>query len=314
LPLFLRLAAIVLLTVALARPQQGKGAIKDVSEGVAIEMVVDRSSSMEQEFMYDESRLSRLEAVKTIFNLFALGDNQNLRGRPNDLIGIVTFARYADTICPLTLSHDILPHFVSAIKLETRKEEDGTAIGDGLALAAARLKSAEAQLNSVSQKSGKAASFWDLQSKPHGSGYKIKSKVIVLLTDGQNNAGNRTPLEAARTAKDWGVKIYAIGIGGKESLMTIDTPFGEQEVQGGPGVDEETLKAVAAETGGAYWPAESGDKLRSIYEEIDRLEKSEIESFSYADYLERFTPFAIAALVTIFLEQLLLSTLLRRIP
>jgi Ca-activated chloride channel homolog len=293
LPLLLRVIAMVLLIVGLARPQQGREEVRDTSKGIAIEMVVDRSGSMGEEFVYEGKRFHRLEAVKKIFREFVLGDGKGLEGRPNDLIGMVAFARYADTICPLTLSHGALERFIESIQLVARKNEDGTAIGDALALAAARLRTAEEQLK---------------------KDYQIKSKVAILLTDGQNNAGKRSPLEAARLAKEWGVKVYAIGIGGRESFMTVRTPLGDYKVPGGPGVDESTLKAIADETGGAFWLAESAEKLHQVYEEIDRLERTEIESVRHIDYAERFASIVLAALALLTLERILVGTILRRIP
>jgi Ca-activated chloride channel homolog len=293
LPLLVRVVAIVLLTVGLARPQQGREEVRDVSQGIAIEMLVDRSGSMGQELIYEGKQLNRLEVVKQIFKEFVLGNGKDLKGRQSDLIGMVAFARYADTLCPLTLSHGALDRFIESIQLVTRKNEDGTAIGDALALAAARLRTAEESLK---------------------KDYQIKSKVAILLTDGQNNAGKRSPLEAARLAKEWGIKVYAIGIGGRESFVTVKTPFGDYKVPGGPGVDEATLKTIADETGGSFWLAESADRLHQIYKEIDRLERTEIESVRHIDYAERFLPFVLGALVLLLLEQILISTVFRRVP
>jgi Ca-activated chloride channel homolog len=293
LPMIGRVIAIVLLTVGLARPQQGREEVRDVSQGIAIEMVVDRSGSMGQELIYEGKQLNRLEVVKKIFKEFILGNGKDLQGRPSDLIGMVAFARYADTLCPLTLSHGALDRFIESIQVVTRRNEDGTAIGDALALAAARLRTLEEVLK---------------------MDYRIKSKVVILLTDGQNNAGKRSPVEAARLAKEWGIKVYAIGIGGRESFVTVRTPLGDYKVPGGPGVDEATLKNIADETGGAFWLAESAEKLHQIYKEIDRLERTEIESVRHIDYAERFLAFVLAALALLILEQVIISTVFRRIP
>jgi Ca-activated chloride channel family protein len=338
LPLLVRIVAVVLLVIGLARPQEGREEVRDVSQGIAIEMVIDRSGSMGQEFIYEGARLNRLEAVKKVFKDFVIGNGKDLEGRANDLIGMVTFARYADTVCPLTLSHGALDRFIDNVRLVTQKNEDGTAIGDGLALAAARLKTIEEQLKDRGFKSGNWDSeaadgtrteigargkFGDAQAssdKPLHAlmlpdrGYEIKSKVIILLTDGQNNIGKRSPREAAQLAREWGIKVYAIGIGGRESFMTVQTPLGDYRVPAGPGVDEPTLKAIAAETGGAYWMAESAGELREIYKEIDKLERTEIESTHYVDYSEKFLPFVLAALMALCLEQVLISTVFRRIP
>lgn len=322
LPLVVRVVAVLLLTVGLARPQQGREEVRDVSKGIAIEMVVDRSGSMGQELIYDGRQLNRLEVVKKVFREFILGNGKDLEGRPSDLIGMVAFARYPDTVCPLTLSHGALDRFIESIQLVTRKNEDGTAIGDALALAAARLKTAEELLQATRVKASAPTSPDEGESggrgRPSpvtgGMDYQIKSKVVILLTDGQNNAGKRSPLEAARLARDWGIKIYAVGIGGRESFVTIKTPLGDYKMPGGPGVDEATLKAIAGETGGAFWLAESADKLHEIYREIDKLERTEIESVRHIDYAERFAPFALLALALLLVEQVLISTVFRRIP
>jgi Ca-activated chloride channel family protein len=318
LPLAIRVVALVALVVGLARPQQGTEQVREVSKGIAIEMVVDRSGSMSQEFIYGGSRLNRLEAVKRVFREFVLGNGKDLQGRRNDLIGMVVFARYADTTCPLTLSHGALDRFIDSIQLVTQKNEDGTAIGDGLALAAARLRTAEESLKRAESMRTEETASASSDSPPvvvdAAPDYRIKSKVIILLTDGQNNAGKRSPEEAARLASEWGIKVYAIGIGGRESFATIQTPLGAYKVPAGPGVDEQTLKAVTEATGGAYWLAESADKLREIYKEIDKLERTEIESTSTMDYSEKFAPFVLAALGALLLEQLLRHTLLRKIP
>ncbi len=132
-PALARMAALVLLTIALARPQIGLERIKDINKGIAIEMVVDRSGSMGAEMEYRGERMNRLEVVKRVFRDFVMGDGSDLGGRPNDLIGMIAFARYADTVCPLTLAHGALEPFLDSVKLVKRKSEDGTSIGDALA-------------------------------------------------------------------------------------------------------------------------------------------------------------------------------------
>jgi Ca-activated chloride channel family protein len=243
--------------------------------------------------------MNRLEVAKRVFLEFAQGNTGNLTGRPNDMIGLISFARYADTACPLTLAHDALASFVEPIELVNRKSEDGTAIGDALALAAARLQKAEQTL---------------IQQNPTAdtqeSSYEIKSKIIILLTDGQQTAGKRTPLEAAELAKKWGIKIYAIGIGPEDSLLKFPSLFNSR----GPGVDKQTLSQLAETTSGLFRMAEDADALRAIYAEIDKLEKSEIESIRYVDYREQFNIFAWAGLILLSLETLLHTTWFRRIP
>ena len=303
LPFILRLLALFLLIFGLARPMEGMEKIYDISKGVAIEVVIDRSSSMKAEMKFAGETMNRLEVAKKVFLEFVQGNKSGLAGRPNDMIGLITFARYADTACPLTLAHDALSSFVEPIKLVNRREEDGTAIGDGLALAAARLQKAEQTL---------------LQQNNTGDtrepSYEIKSKIIILLTDGEQNAGTRTPREAAELAKEWGIKIYAIGIGSEDSLLKIPSLFGTRIMQRGSGVDKQTLSQLAETTSGLFRMAEDGDALRAIYEEIDTLEKSEIESVRYVDYKEQFSVFTLAGLILLTLETLLRVTWFRRVP
>ena len=270
LPLVLELAALTLIIIGLARPQQGTEKIEQINHGIAIEMLVDRSSSMGEEFIFRGRRLNRLEAVKEAFKEFVQG-NGDLKGRPTDLIGMVAFARYPETICPLTLAHGALQGFLDQLHLVESRDEDGTAIGDGIALAAARLHQAE--------------------EKKSPTAFQIKSKVIILLTDGRNNSGSHSPMAAAELAKKWGITIYAIGIG--ESSRG----GGFFQMLRRPGVDSQGLTRLAEATGGRYWQAEDGRALREIYAEIDALEKSEIESVQYMDYREYFSQFIKAALL-----------------
>ena len=298
LPLAIRVLALVALALALARPQMGVERVRDISRGIAIEMVVDRSSSMAAEVSFWGQQVNRLDVALRLFEEFVKGGRGELAGRPSDLIGLITFARYADTVCPLTLAHDTVIGFLPAIRIVQRESEDGTAIGDAVALAAARLKTAEQVL---AEQGGESPE------------YEIKSKVIILLTDGENNAGQRTVQEAAELAASWGIKIYPIGIGGRSST-TIRTPLGTYSVPLGRGIDEEALKILAETTGGLHRVADDAEALRAVYEEIDRLEKSEIQSTRYMDYRELFGPFALAGLGLLMLEVLLGATLFRRIP
>lgn len=301
LPLVIRIVAIGLLVTSLARPQMGREKVKDVTKGVAMQMVVDRSGSMGAEMDYRGKRFNRLEVVKRVFEEFVVGNNENLSGRPNDLIGMVAFARYADTMAPLTLGHGALLRFLETVQIVRRKSEDGTAIGDAIALAAARLKTAEEDLAGRTVESGERE-------------YDIKSKIIILLTDGQNNFGKRTPDEAAELAANWGIKIYTIGVGSREGVRTIKTLLGKFKVPTGGGIDEGTLQHIAERTAGVFRVAENEQSLREIYEEIDRMEKSEIESVRYIDYRELFVPFAFTALCLVLLEVTLVNVIFRRIP
>ena len=300
LPMALRLLALALLVVALARPQLGKERIRDVSRGVAIEMVVDRSGSMGAEMDFGGERLNRLGVVKEVFKEFLFGNKKSLSGRPNDLVGMVAFARYADTVCPLTLGHGALGRFLESVKLVRLRSEDGTAIGDAVALAAARLNKADETLKR--------------QIRDGSKDYTIKSKIIIVLTDGRNNAGKRSVEYGAELAKKWGIKIYSIGVGG-EGLQRVRDPFGGFFLRAGfGGVDESSLKRLAETTGGMYRLAQDADALRAIYKEIDKLERSEIESVRFLDYKELFAPFAMGALALLFLQVALSCTLFRKIP
>jgi Ca-activated chloride channel family protein len=241
----------------------------------------------------------RLETAKKVFAEFVRGNGADLPGRENDLIGMVVFARFAETVCPLTLAHDILDHFLDRVRLVSRRDEDGTAIGDAIALAAARLKTAEEHLGQTGER--------------NNGEYEITGKVIILLTDGENNRGDYTPEAAARLAREWGIKIYAIGVGGDEAAA-LPAIFRGRPLMAGNSGDWETLEKIAEITGGRFWLAEDGESLRAVYEEINRLEKSEFESVRYVNYRERFAPFALAAVVLLLLEALLHQTVLRRIP
>ncbi|MBN1884156.1 MAG: VWA domain-containing protein [Candidatus Krumholzibacteriota bacterium] len=300
-PLWLRIAAVVLLVLALARPQMGREKVRDVTKGIAIQMVLDRSGSMKAEMDYGGRRLNRLEAVKKVFEEFLLGNGGDLGGRPNDLVGMVAFARYADTMAPLTLGHGALLRFLDGVRIVARRNEDGTAVGDAVALAAARLRTAEEDLERMAEESGERE-------------YEIKSKIIILLTDGQNNFGKRTPDEAADLAARWGIKVYTIGVGAGEGVSTMQTLLGAFKVPSGGGVDTATLQRIAERTGGVFRLAEDEASLREIYREIDRLEKSEIESVRYVDYQELFAPFALAGFILLLLEVLLGATFFRRLP
>jgi len=299
-PLLLRVLALILLVTGLARPQQGIEKTYDISHGIAIEMVIDRSSSMGEEMDFNNMATNRLEVVKKIFAEFVNGNGKQLAGRPNDLIGLVSFARYPETVCPLTLAHEALSGFMANIQLVTNRVEDGTSIGDGIALAAARLQKAEEDVAK--------------QYKNDASGhYEIKSKIIILLTDGAHNAGALSPLEAAKLANQWGIKIYSIGIGEDIDTSGIQGFFARMS-RLARGVDKKTLQEIADTTGGIFRMAGDAENLRTIYEEIDRLEKSEIESIRHIDYAEHFPFFVMTALALLVMEMALRATVLRKIP
>jgi Ca-activated chloride channel family protein len=269
--------AIVLLVIALAGPRRGQEDARIRREGIAIVMTVDTSSSMAAlDLSEGDQERTRLDAVKQVFEEF-------VGGRPDDAIGLVSFARYADTRSPLTLDHGNL--IVASRMLELtppRTADDGTAIGDGLALAVERLAASPA-----------------------------KSKVVILLTDGEDNASQVTPDEAAEMARLAGVKVYAIGAG---TNGTAPMRIGRELIQVPVRIDEELMKAIADTTGGRYFRADNADALRTIYDEIDQLERTEIEETRFYQYTELYDRFVALALVNLLIGLFLRATLFRRLP
>ncbi|MEM9160607.1 MAG: VWA domain-containing protein, partial [Verrucomicrobiota bacterium] len=195
------------LIAAMARPQMGSSQSVDEAEGIAIELLVDVSSSMDRTVaLPDGEKQTRLEVAKEMLERFILGDEGELTGRPDDLIGLITFARYADTRSPLTFGHNALVQIVRNLQIQDRPNEDGTAYGDALTLACARLKGLE-ELRSA-RSSRKLA--------------EIESRIVVLLTDGENNSGKHLPLESAGLAKKWGIRVYCITLGDPEDFYGED--------------------------------------------------------------------------------------------
>jgi Ca-activated chloride channel family protein len=181
--------AMVLLAVALARPRLGIGEVRTLANGVAIMMVLDRSASMALPLRFQGEDRPRLDVVKQVFSEFVEGNGGDLPGRPEDLIGLVAFARFAETVCPLVRVHGTLNKLVESMQIAEQQVEGGTAVGDGLALGAARLREAEKEL--AERNKG--------EQDPE---FTIKSKVIVLLTDGDENAGETRAADAARVCAD----------------------------------------------------------------------------------------------------------------
>ena len=294
----LELLTLLLIVGALARPQIGIEKLHEVSRGVAIQMVVDISSSMNLPADSFGKEKRRLEIAKRVFETFIAGQGDG-EGRRNDLIGMISFARYADTLCPLTLGHDALLQFVSELDVESRPVEDGTAIGDALMLAAARLSRAHAGSGLGDEKTN--------------ADYEIKSKVIILLTDGENNCGRHMPMEAAALAQKWGIRIHTIGFGDRPETRMVQTPAGEREISINS-ADTEVLALVAQATGGVFRRASDAQSLHAVYQEIDAMEKSDIVSIAQMDYGEAFGGMALGALLCLVLQELLAATLLRRLP
>lgn len=288
LPELLIAIAVLALAVALAGPRQGQRDSRVRTEGIAIAMVVDVSSSMRALDLSERDReRTRLDAVKEVFEQFVLGGG-GLRGRADDAIGLVSFARYADTRSPLTIDHANLVTAARALELVTEEREDGTAVGEGLALAVERLAEAP-----------------------------MRSKVAIVLTDGVSNAGEIAPLAAAELARDAGVRVYTVGAGtnGMAPIRVAD-PFtgGERLRSVRVEIDEQTLRAIAERAGGAYFRATDGDGLRRVYQEIDRLERSTIDEVKFFEYDQHYGWFVALAMAAVAAALLLRGTVLRRLP
>jgi Ca-activated chloride channel family protein len=287
---YLPAAALALLITACAGPQMQRQVAEETREGVAIQLLVDISSSMEQSLAGEGGEnLSRLEAAKQVVEQF-------IRHRADDLIGLITFARYADTLSPLTYGHDALVEIVRGLDIQQRPTEDGTGYGDALALACARLDQlGQWQSEAESDDSGKLAT--------------VRSKVVVLLTDGENNCGLHLPQEAAGLAKKWGIRTYAISMKDDERGST------ERERTGDEGLTdaEKLLRRLANETGGAYWKIGNATHLQEVYEQIDHLERSEIDTTILYHYeiTTLFQYFAGAAFLLLLAERSVRATWLR---
>lgn len=325
LPMVLRVLALIGLVGALARPQLGSGEVRVTAKGIAAMVVVDRSYSMIEPMRYRGEDSSRIGVVKQVFREFVLGNGHDLSGRPQDMIGLVTFARFADTVAPLSRVHDTVAKLVDSINLaEPRGVEAGTAIGEGLALAAARLHRAEEDMARLQKGASTAAPTLPTADESASTkappsadepDFTIKSKVIILLTDGDENMRDIPAPEAAKWCKEWGIRVYAIGIGSdSDGMVTVQSPFGRQRIRTGAGFNDRLLRQIAENTGGKYFEANNGEALRDVYREIDRLEKTDIQSTEYTNYKEMFTPVALGAAAALAFELLLASTFLRRSP
>jgi len=298
---WLRFAALALVTLGLARPQQGMEEFRVRTEGIAIVMAIDQSGSMRAlDFQVDGERRNRLEVVKRVFREFVEGKGE-LEGRPDDKIGLVAFGGFASDRCPLTLDHGALLRVLDDVKIPEPiydangqpvdvalfQEESSTAIGDGLALACDRLKDAP-----------------------------DKSKVVILLSDGKNETGVVDPREAAKAAQALGIRIHTIGVGSNGPV-----PFPERDRFGNVRLvaqvvpmDEELMKEIAATTGGQYFRATDTAALERVYQDIDRLEKTKSEGVLYTDYREHYRYVLFPALGLLVLELLLAATRLRTLP
>jgi len=300
---WVRLVGLGLVIAALARPQHGIEEFRIQTEGIAIQMCLDRSGSMAAlDFQLDGQQVDRLAIVKRVFRDFVMGKGK-LPGRPDDLVGLVTFGGYVEPRCPVTLDHGALVQVLDEVEIPRPifdqrgrainerlwHEDSQTAIGDAVALAAKRLEKV-----------------------------KAATKVIILLTDGTQTAGVLKPAEGAKIAKTLGVKVYTIGIG-SNAMVPIPDPeadaFGRRVLrQEYIPLDEQTLKQVADITGGKYFNAQDTESLENVYAEIDQLEKSPSEGRLYSEYHEWYQYLMFPGLALILAEIVLAGTRFRSLP
>ncbi len=271
----LRAAVLVLIVIAAARPQTGRSESSVRTEGIDIMLVLDTSGSMQAQ---DFQPKNRLYVAKEVVKEF-------ISKRKHDRIGLVVFSAQALSQCPLTLDYDVLRSLVD--RVDFGMLQDGTAVGVALATACNRLKDS-----------------------------KAKSRVVVLLTDGQNNTGIISPETAANIARSLGIKVYTIGVGtrGLAPFPVDDPVFGRRLVQMQVNIDEEMLQKIAKATSGEYFRATDAEELKAIYDRIDALEKTTIETKTFANYTDRYLLFVLPALLLLVLELGLGESLLREAP
>lgn len=277
-PFILRVIALTMIILVLARPQTTNNWQNTEVEGIDIMLAMDVSTSM----LAEDLKPNRIEAAKQVAAEF-------INGRPNDNIGLTIFAGESFTQCPLTVDHAVLLNLFRGIKGDIAQRgliEDGTAIGMGIANAVTRLKDS-----------------------------KAKSKVIILLTDGTNNRGDISPLTAAEIAKSFGIRIYTIGVGTNGMApYPYPTVAGVQYVQMPVEIDEATLTQIAGTADGNYFRATSNSKLEEVYREIDKLEKTKLNVKEYSKRQEEYQWFALVAFLCVLLEVLLRNSVLKKIP
>lgn len=278
LPFVLRCLCFVFAIVALARPQVDTHRQPRSVEGIDIMLCMDVSTSM----LAEDLKPNRTEASKQVAFDF-------IKDRPNDNIGLTIFAGDAFTQCPITTDHAALFNLLKATSSDIAAQgiiSDGTAIGEGLANSVSRLKES-----------------------------KAKSKVVILLTDGTNNAGEISPKTAAEVAKSFNVRVYTIGVGTNgEAACPVVVNGRVEYMKMTVEIDMQTLKEIARTTGGKCFRATDNNKLAAVYDEIDRLEKSKLSVKDYSHNDDLFPLFVLLALISLLLEQTLRYTWLRRIP
>ena len=273
LPFLLRTIALVMIIIAIARPRSSTKMDKIDTEGIDIVLAMDVSTSMlARDFTPD-----RISAAKDIAIEF-------ISQRPSDRMGIVVFAGESYTQCPLTTDRATLINLMKEI--ETGLIEDGTAIGNGLATAVARMQNSDA-----------------------------KSRVVILLTDGVNNSGEITPQTAADIAKTYGIRVYTIGVGANGTApYPVMTPWGVQMQNVEVEIDENLLKNIAETTGGRYFRATDNTKLSELYSEINKMAQARTTIDSFPIYKELFSGYALAALAALLLEMILRLFVIKRLP
>lgn len=274
----LRCMGIGLCIVALARPQTGQKETEILTEGIDIMLCLDTSGSMRAlDFERDGRRTDRLDVVREVVKSF-------IQKRKNDRIGMVVFGEQAFTQCPLTMDYGILLSFLD--RIEIGMAGDSTALGAALATGVKRLREVPGE-----------------------------SKVVILLTDGRNNAGKIAPETAAEIAKTFDIKVYTIGVGVEgESPFLMETLLGRRYVYQKVDLDEDTLRNIAGVTGGLYFRAEDTASLERTYEQIDQMERTEAKVKEYMEYEEVFARFAFPGLLLILAGFVLENTRLRKIP
>ena len=277
-PFILDMVSIVLLSLILARPQTTDRWQDTEIEGIDIMLCVDVSTSM----LAEDLKPNRIEAAKQVASEF-------INGRPNDNIGLTIFAGEAFTQCPMTVDHAVLLNMFQNVSSDIAARgiiEDGTAIGMGLANAISRLKDSQA-----------------------------KSKVIILLTDGSNNRGEVSPMTAAEMAKSFGIRVYTIGVGTNGTApYPVQGAYGKQYINVAVEIDENVLRQIAQTASGQYYRATSNSKLKEVYEEIDKLERTKLQVKEFSKNQEEYQPLALALLLSLLLSILLKQTVLRTIP
>lgn len=275
----LRVLSIACLIFAIAKPRYAKGSVDIEASGIDIMLAIDISGSMEAlDFRLKGESISRVEVVKSVVQQF-------IQERPNDRIGLIAFAGRAYVASPLTLDHNWLLERLNWIKTGTM--QDGTAIGSAIAAAVNRLKKQEA-----------------------------KSKIIILLTDGMNNAGKVSPRMAAEVAQVLGIKIYTIAAGVRgEAPMPVKDQFGNRRiVMARVDVDEESLKEVSSITLGQFFRATDTNSLQRIYQEINRLETTTHKMKKFEQFQELFPYFALVSIGVLLLEIILSQTVFLKLP